>query len=183
MADEEKPEEAEGEEGEGGGGKKKIIIIAIAVLLLLLIGGGAAAFFLLGGEEEAVEGEEGEVIEEVVEEEEEVVEELPIPAQYIALDPEFVISFQVGSRQRFLQVSIEVMTRQQTVVDAMTLHAPMVRNEIIRIISEKQFAALRTPEGRESLRSELLEEVSAIMKREAGNEGVEAVLFTNYVMQ
>lgn len=183
MADEEKPEEGEGEEGEGGGGKKKIIIIAVVVLLLLLIGGGAAAFFLLGGEDEPIEGEEGEVVEEVVEEEEEVVEELPIPAQYIALDPEFVISFQTGSRQRFLQVSIEVMTRQQSIVDAMQLHAPMVRNEIIRIISEEQFDVLRTPDGRKALRMKLLEEVTAIMKREALNEGVEAVLFTNYVMQ
>ena len=158
-------------------GKKKLIIIILAVVLILAAGGGAAAFFLLGGEDEAA-AEEG-----AAEAVPEVVAEPPIPAQYVVLKPEFVISFQVGTRQRFVQASIEVMTRHQSVVDAMELHEPMVRNEVIRIISAQNFDVLRTAEGRVALQQELKTAMTNMMKREAGTDDVEAVLFTNFVMQ
>ncbi|MAX99203.1 MAG: flagellar protein [Oceanospirillaceae bacterium] len=168
---------AEGEEGSSGGGKKKLIIIIIAVLLLLGGGAGAAYFFLFMGDDEAAAEEGAEAVEEVVEEPE-------IPAQYIILKPEFVVSFQVGTRQRFLQANIEVMTRKQTIADALTLHEPMIRSNIIRILGEQDFNALRTPEGRIALQDELTAALAQIIKRETGqSDGVEAVLFTDFVMQ
>lgn len=178
MANEQDPkaEGQEGEEEQTGGGKKKLIIIIGIVLVVLLAGGGAAAFFLLGGEEEEEEAAEEEVVEEVV-------EEPVIPAVYVKLKPEFVISFQVGTRQRFVQASIEIMTRQQSIVDALELHEPMVRNEVINIVSRQQFAALRTADGRVALQEALKSALTDMMKREAGSDGVEAVLFTNFVMQ
>lgn len=166
------------EEAPSGGGKKKLILIIVAVVLLIGIAVGATMFFMMGGEEEA----EGDAAEEVVAEEV-VAEEPEIPAQYVVLKPEFVVSFQVGTRQRFLQSSIEVMTRQQAVVDALTLHEPMIRNDIIRIMGEQDFKQLRTAEGRVALQKQLLKHLKGAMKREAGTDGVEAVLFTNFVMQ
>ena len=144
MAAEEDLKLEAGADGEApaGGGKKKIIIIA-ALCLLVGVGIGAAVFFILGGgssEEAAVE---------------EVVEEVILPPQYVVLKPEFVMSFQVGTRQRFLQTSIQVMTRDQAIVDAMELHEPMVRNEVIRIISSQEFETMRTTEGRLKLQEEL----------------------------
>ncbi|WP_301378897.1 MULTISPECIES: flagellar basal body-associated FliL family protein [Thalassolituus] len=169
-----KLEGQEGEEEQSGGGKKKLIIIIAIVLIVLLAGGGAAAFFLLGGEEEEVTDEE--VVEEVVEEPE-------LVAVYVKLKPEFVISFQVGTRQRYVQASIEIMTRQQSIVDALELHEPMVRNEVINIVSRQEFAKLRTAEGRVALQNALKSAITEMMEREAGSDGVEAVLFTNFVMQ
>lgn len=180
MADEEATETEE--QSEKKGGKKKIIIIAIVVLLLGLGAGGGVAYFLFAGDE-PVDGEAAEEVEEEEEPEEEIVEEVAIPAQYLALEPEFVISYQVGTRQRFLQVSIELMTRSQTVLDAATKHSPMIRNEFIRVISQQDFDNLRTAEGRATLQRVLLEAAKSLMAREVNNDGVEAVLFTNYVMQ
>jgi flagellar FliL protein len=155
--------------------KKLIIIIIIAVLVLAGAGVGAALFFLGGDEETGTDGEEAAV--------EEVVEEPALPAQYVVLKPEFVVSFQVGPRQRFLQLNIEVMTRKQSVVDALNLHEPMVRNDIIRIIGEQNFDYLRTAEGRVALQEQLLQHLAQLVQREAGTDGVEAVLFTDFVMQ
>lgn len=154
--------------------KKRILIIVLALIILAALGGGAA-FFLLGGEDDVAA--DGEATAEVV-------EEAPAePAQYVILKPEFVISFQVGTRQRFLQVSIEIMTRHQSVADALTLHEPMIRNEIIRIISAQPFEELRMASGRLALQKTLKNELAQIMLREAGSDDVEAVLFTNFVMQ
>ncbi len=155
-----------------GGGKKKIIIIAV-LCLLVGVGIGAAVFFFLGGGS----SEEGAAAEE------EVVEEVVHPPQYVILKPEFVISFQVGTRQRYLQTSIQLLTRDQAIVDAMELHEPLVRNEVIRIIGAQDFESLRTTEGRLALQEELKKALIAVMESEAGSSDIEAVLFTNFVMQ
>ncbi len=156
---------------EAKGGKKKLLILVILGAVLLVGAAVGVTLFLLGGDKEEVE--------EVAEEPAPVV----LPVQYVIMKPEFVVSFQTGTRQRFLQVSIEVMTRQPAVVEALQLHDPLLRNEIIRIISEQNFDHLRTAQGRVELQQKLLEHVGMLVKRESGADGVEAVLFTNYVMQ
>lgn len=161
---------------EAGGGKKKLIIIIVAIVLLIAVAVGATIFLMSGDEETSEEGAEGtEVAEEVA--------EVAIPAQYIKMKPRFIVNFNVGTRQRFLQTSIEIMTRSQGVVEAVELHNPMLRNEIVRILSDQDFKVLRTPEGRTELKAKLLDQLSTLIKREANAEGIEAVLFTDFVMQ
>jgi flagellar FliL protein len=160
---------------EKSGGKKKLIIIVVAVVLLIAIGVGATIFLMSGDSDEGEDEGEGEVAE--------VVEEIILPAQYIKMKPRFIVNFNVGTRQRFLQTSIEIMTRSQDVIDTIELHNPMLRNTIIRILSEQDFKNLRTPEGRAALKALLKEQLVADVKAEADIEGIDAVLFTDFVMQ
>lgn len=162
-------------EEEAGGSKKKLIIIIVAVVLLIAIAVGATVFLMSGDDSASEEG--------TAEEAAEVVEEVAIPAQYIKMKPRFIVNYNVGTRQRFLQASIEIMTRSQGVVDAVELHNPMLRNEIVRILSDQDFKALRTPEGRLALKTQLQEQLISILKNEANVEGIEAILFTDFVMQ
>jgi flagellar FliL protein len=156
---------------EKSGGKKKLIIIVVSVILLIVIGVGATIFLM----SDDSDSDEGEVVE--------VVEEIILPAQYIKMKPRFIVNFNVGTRQRFLQTSIEIMTRSQHVIDTIELHNPMLRNTIIRILSDQDFKNLRTQEGRAALKALLKEQLVAVMKAEADVEGIEAVLFTDFVMQ
>lgn len=168
-------------EAEGGGSKKTLILIIVGALLLVGIAVGATIFLMSGDDDEGGEEKEEATAEEVVEEE--APADVPIPAQYVKLKPEFVVNFNVGTRQRFLQVSIEIMTRSQTIVDAIELHNPMLRNEIIRVLSDQDFNVLRTPEGKIAMQETLKTVVSDALTRESGINGVEALLFTNFVMQ
>jgi flagellar protein FliL len=160
-------------EGEGGGGKKKLIIIIVAVILVIAIAVGATIFLMAGDSSEDASAEDVA----------EVVEEASIPAQYIKMKPRFIVNFNIGTRQRFLQASIEIMTRSQGIVDAVELHNPMLRNEIVRILSDQEFNVLRTPEGRIELKTKLQDQLATVLKREADVDGIEAVLFTDFVMQ
>lgn len=162
-------------EEEAGGSKKKLIIIIVAVVLLIAIAVGATVFLMSGDDAASDEASPEEAAE--------VVEEVAIPAQYIKMKPRFIVNYNVGTRQRFLQASIEIMTRSQGVVDAVELHNPMLRNEIVRILSDQDFKALRTPEGRLALKTQLQEQLIALLKSEADVEGIEAILFTDFVMQ
>lgn len=162
-------------EGEAGGKKKKLIIIVVLAILIIAIGAAAVWFLFMKDDTETNLEEEAA--------EEAVIEEVVKPAQYIKLKPRFIVNYNVGTRQRFLQASIEIMTRSQEVVDAVELHNPMIRNDIVRILSDQDFNALRLPEGRTALRDQLREQLITTLKNESDVDDVEAILFTDFVMQ
>ena len=161
-----------------GGGKKKLIIIIVGILLVIGIAVGVTVFLM--SSDDTTEGATAEGDGEVVAED---IVDIAAPAQYIKMKPRFIVNYNVGTRQRFLQTSIEIMTRSQGVVDAVELHNPMLRNEIVSILSDQDFKNLRTPEGRIELKTKLQDQLIEVLKRESDVEGIEAVLFTDFVMQ
>ena len=107
----------------------------------------------------------------------------PTPAIYYDFKPPFIVNYQVKGRQRFVQVSISVLTRKPEVVDALKKHMPLLRNNLVMALSAQDFEALRTPEGKEALRQTMLDQIQKVLTQETGEAGVEQVLFTNFVMQ
>lgn len=157
--------------------KKKLIIIIVAVLLVVGIGVGAA-LLLLGGESAPEETEETAAAEETP------AAPTSGPAIYIKMKPEFIVNYQVGPRQRYLQIYMEAMTRNPAIAEAIEMHSPMIRSAIINLLSQQEFEYLRTAEGRAGVRDLITEEVRRLVAQETGIEqGLEQILFTNYVMQ
>jgi flagellar FliL protein len=156
---------------------KKIILIAAGGVLVTGIGVGAA-LFLLGGEEEvAMNAEGGDVASEAVDTSS---KEPPI---YVGLDPDFVVAFQNPKHARFIKASLEVMTRDKDVEDAIKLHMPVIRDSVLMLFSMQNEDELASREGKEQFRAEILAEVQKVIEEHTGNPGVEAVYFTNLVMQ
>ncbi len=150
--------------------KSKMMLIIIIVLVIVLAGGGAAAFFLMGGD---VASEE--VVEEKI--------AMAKPAVYFELKPPIMVHYKEKGRQRYVQISVAVMTRNDAVIDALQKHMPLVRNNLVMVFGAQDFAGLKTQEGKEALREKALEELQAIVSDEMGEPGLEKVLFTNFVMQ
>ena len=159
-------------------GKSKLILFIIIGVLVVGVAVGVTLFLVSGGEsEETADAEEAAPAEEVA-------VSANAPAIYIKMKPEFIVNYQVGPRQRYLQVYMEAMTRSPQAAEALEMHSPMIRSSVIRIMSEFEFEFLRTPEGRTQLQYTVTEEVRRIVEQESGVEGgVEQVLFTNFVMQ
>jgi flagellar FliL protein len=155
--------------------KKSLIILIVGIVLILVIAISATVIFMLP-DDEATE-------ETTVETSDVVAKEVTSPAQYLKLKPEFIINFQVGSRQRFLQIFMEIMARDPEVIAAVTQHGPLIRNNIIAFIGGQEFTALRTPEGRAKLREDLKLLINDVLVQEIGSGVIEEVLFTNFVMQ
>jgi len=151
---------------------KKIILIAVGVLLLAGIGVGAMLF--LKEEPPA----EGEAAEETAEKPSKVAD--PI---YQGLDPDFVVAFQDPQTVRFIKLSIEAMARDDDVIEAVKLHMPAIRDRVIILLSSKDEGSLLDTDGKEQLREEVLAAVKAVLKANTGEPGVEAIYFTNFVMQ
>jgi flagellar protein FliL len=149
-------------------GKKGLIIGALAAVLVL--GGGAGAFLMMGAEPE----------EPVA-----AVPALPVlgPVQYLELTPSFIVNFPHQGRQRFLQATVSIMSRDTEALDAINQHMPVVRHNLINLLSAQMLLVFEDPTGVELLRQLATQEVKQVLMREIGREGIEEVLFTNFVMQ
>ena len=102
---------------------------------------------------------------------------------YFALEPAFTVNLADEGATRYLQAEVQVMARNQEAIDAVTLHMPVIRNQLLLLLSQNKVADLKSLEDREKLREKALEEVRKILKKETGKAGVEALYFTSFVTQ
>lgn len=116
------------------------------------------------------------------------------PAIYITLTPSFIANFSKAGRQRYLQAEISFLFREPALEQQLALHLPAIRNAVVTLINQQDFAALHTVVGKDKLREELRTAVNNILRVEqalaaktdpalAISAEVEQVLFTNFVMQ
>lgn len=106
------------------------------------------------------------------------------PPIYLALDPAFVVNFQADQIVRFLQVSVEVMSRDQKTLDLLKANDPVVRNDLLILFGNQSYATLATPAGKQQLRAEALTTLRKDLTQAGGDpRRLEAVYFTSFVMQ
>lgn len=108
------------------------------------------------------------------------------PPVYLALDPPLVVSFNEQNTMRFLQVTVEVMARDEESINAAKLHMPVIRNNLLNALSGRGLADLTSREGKESLRKECLAEIQRVLKANATKDSkasVEDLYFTSFVVQ
>lgn len=106
-----------------------------------------------------------------------------LPAIYLPIDPTFVVNFSGQGNARFLQITVEVMTRSSEVLEQIKIHMPVIRNNLNLLFSDQHYDKISTLEGKERLREETLEVIQRILEKETGDPGIEAVYFTTFVMQ
>ncbi len=109
--------------------------------------------------------------------------EIPKTPIYHSLDPAFVVSFANKKGAKLLQLSISVLSYKQDIIDAIEKHKPMVRNNLLLLLSAQDPPNLRTLEGKNRLRNEVLDAITKVVKEIEGLDGVEEVFFTKFVMQ
>jgi flagellar FliL protein len=193
MAETPKDDEAATESAEPVAKKssKKLILI-VAAAVLVLGGGGAAAYFMLGNSDEPVAEEgppakDGKAKAKTAKEKgkKDKKDEKPkAPAQYVKLDPPFVTNFESKGLVRFLQISVEVMTRDPATAELLKMHDPMIRNDLLLLLSNQQYEVISSREGKEKLRTEALQTVAKVIDLEGGDgKHVEQLFFTSFVMQ
>jgi len=179
MADKDEISE-EGEEGEEEKkptGKLKLILILVAIVVLLGGAGGGAYWYFVMAEEDVTEGVEGtEAIEEEFDEDRAV-------AIYHKIRPAFRTTFSANNRQRYMQVEVTLVTRQEEVVSALVTHQPLIVNALVMLFADADYLELQTSEGKETLRLAASTAVDEILEKEAMVSGIEKVLFTQFVMQ
>jgi len=157
---------------QGGGKLTKILILLVIVLLLAV--GGLGAWLFLGQDGEEGEGKAAEAAHAPVEH---------APAHYLPLKPEFTVNFADDRKAAYLQVEITVMARKPEALTVVEEEMPVIRNDILNLLSSKTYDELSHRAGKEALAAEILKTIQGIVQERLHEPGVEAVYFTSFVMQ
>jgi flagellar FliL protein len=76
------------------------------------------------------------------------------------------------------------MTRDQGTADLVKQHDPVIRNDLLLLLSNQTYETISSREGKENLRAEALQVVAKAIEAEGGEgEKVEQLYFTSFVMQ
>jgi len=151
--------------------KSKMLVIILCSVLAAGAAGGGVFFMTLkkGADDQASE---------------ENHDGPKLPAAYLKFDPPFVVNFENRGMMRFLQVSIEVMTRDGATAELIRQHDPKLRNDLLMLLGSQTYETISTREGKEKLRGEALQVVHDVITAEGGKpEKVEQLYFTSFVMQ
>jgi flagellar protein FliL len=106
----------------------------------------------------------------------------PKSVVYYAIDPPLVVNFEDGSVVRFLQITMEVMAHDQKIIDSVQRNLPMIRNNLLLLMSNRNYQSLMSREGKEKLRDEALAEIREVQKKQGGGD-IDDLLFTSFVVQ
>jgi len=104
------------------------------------------------------------------------------PSLYYAIDPPLVVNFEDGSAVRFLQISMEIMAHDEKAIESVQKNIPLIRNNLLLLMSNRNYQTMMSREGKDKFREEALAEVRAVQKKEGGPD-IDDVLFTSFVVQ
>ncbi|HAB65099.1 MAG TPA: flagellar basal body-associated protein FliL [Pseudomonas sp.] len=159
---------------EGKGKLKLIILIVLGLLLAVGVSVGATLYFMSQGA--ADKPADDAASEDAAPQRQAAI--------YEVLAPAFIVNFtNAGGRQRYMQVSVALMSRDQAALDGLKEHMPLLRNQLVMLFSSQDFASLATPVGQEMLRQQATASVQELAQKEIGKLAIEQVLFTNFVLQ
>ena len=186
MADEAEVKEKEKEKEKKPLSTMKIIILA--VVLASIISGGAVGLtmFLLADDSQqpaaSAKANDADTDDEEDEEDEEdeAVEGPPI---YHRLDPKFVVSFGDQSNARFMQFTVQIMTRDKNVISQIKEHDPVIRSNLLLLFYNKTSDLMSSGEGKEQLLLEITEDINASLEKLTDASGVEAAYFESFLIQ
>ncbi|VVP23413.1 flagellar basal body-associated protein FliL [Pseudomonas fluorescens] len=148
---------------------KLIILIVVALLLAIGMSVGATWYFMHNAQSKPAAAETAVVGKQ--------------PAIFEPMAPAFVANYNQNGRQRYMQVSITMQGRDQAELEALKVHMPVIRNNLVMLFSGQDFTALATPVGQEMLRQKATASVQEVAQKELGKVVIEQLLFTNFVLQ
>lgn len=161
---------------------KLVILIAGGTLLLGL--GGTIAFVKFSGHKEDVHVEASEPTQSVGSSKQEDATAktskaaTSAPGAIYDVDP-FIVNLADVPESRYLKLSVKLELDRPEVSAELNARVPQVRDTILILLSSKDAASLRTPQGKFQLRDELTLRVNGLLPK----GGVRTAYFTEFVVQ
>ena len=182
MADEAENEKAAVKEKKPPSTMK--IVILVVVLASIISGGavGLTMFFLADDSQQSAASAEAQDAD-TDNEEGEAEEADKGPPIYHRLDPKFVVSFRDQRNARFMQFTLQIMTRDQEVINQIKEHNPAIRSNLLLLFNNKTSDVMSSREGKEQLLLEITEDIDASLEKLANASGVEAAYFESFLIQ
>lgn len=173
-----------GEEKPAPSSSKKLIFIVIGTILVTVIAIFATLYFLgvFPPKHDKARTHGKASGHEATSEQEHAAETKPVT--YEALTPAFVVNFKGNPEIRVVQIEMTLASTDPAILDALKKNSPMLRNNVLMLISAQDPMTFKTAEGKEALRTKIKEEIKKIVITQTDKkEGVDEIYFTGFVMQ
>ena len=156
----------------------KLVILIVGGTLLLGLG-GTIAYMKFGGHKEdarteapqaTASGKQGEAVAKS--------QSTTTPGAIYDVDP-FIVNLADVPEARYLKLTVKLELDRPDVSADLSARVPQLRDTILILLSSKDAASLRTPQGKFQLRDELTQRVNALLPK----GGIRSAYFTEFVVK
>ncbi|MDZ7802573.1 flagellar basal body-associated FliL family protein [Thiohalophilus sp.] len=117
------------------------------------------------------------------EEDKSEAEEQAAPVVYTAMQPALVVNVNDKGRVRHMQVSVQLKLSDKTIEQYIQQYNPALRHELVMLLSDQPVKKLTSAQGKITLRDEALSALQKVMQEHIQLPAIEAVYFTEMVIQ
>jgi flagellar FliL protein len=175
-------EDAEKSAEEAEAGKKKSKLVPMIGSAVVLLAGTVAALWYLGVGPFAGSPKHAEATA-AVEEDAHGAEKAGgahdgKPGGILALEP-FIANLADDGGRRYLKATFQIDFGSADIPASMQARLPQTRDLLLTLFTSKTFDDIRTPEGKQQLREEIIARVNQVLDRDLAK----AVYFTEFIVQ
>ncbi len=102
---------------------------------------------------------------------------------YVSLEPAFVVNVNDGLRVRHMQIKLQVKLKQPDFAAYIEKYDPAIRHEMVMLLSGQETGKLKTVAGKQQLMDQALAAIQHVLQENIGNTGIDAVYFTDLIIQ
>ncbi len=182
----ESPEAEEAEDASGGGRLGWLIPVAASAVLVLA--GAGVGFLMLYGDAPEEPIESAEASQEAKADHPFALAQSEVAAgtagaakmlgAIFSLDA-FIVNVGDGDRDRYLKLKADLELTNDIVADEIEQRLPQIRDLIISLLGSKSFDDVRSIEGKDRLREEMLRRINALLVTGKAR----SIFFTEFVVQ
>ena len=184
----ESPEAEEAEDASGGGRLGWLIPVAASAVLVLA--GAGVGFLMLYGDAPEEPIESAEASQEAKADHPFALAQSEVAAGTAAAGADkmlgaifsldaFIVNVGDGDRDRYLKLKADLELTNDIVADEIKQRLPQIRDLIISLLGSKSFDDVRSMEGKDRLREEMLRRINALLVTGKAR----SIFFTEFVVQ
>lgn len=102
---------------------------------------------------------------------------------YIEIEPSFVLNYGGPGRLKYLKADITLVTTSPMAEQTVQHHIPLIRNELVLLLSNQTDEAVTSPAGQEQIRQEATQAIKELMQKEVGHPVIDDLLILNFIYQ
>jgi flagellar FliL protein len=156
----------------------KMVIILLAGMLVLGLGGAFVMFKMMSGGHAGEDAKSETASDKGHGDSGKAGHGGAAPGAIAELDP-FIVNLADSPEIRYLKVSIKLEVDGSETVEEIKNRTPQIRDSVLVLLTSKDSASIRTPQGKSQLRDEVTQRVNGILPRRA----VKSAYFTDFVIQ
>jgi flagellar FliL protein len=156
----------------------KMVIILLAGMLVLGLGGAFVMFKMMSGGHASEDAKSETASDKGHGDSGKAGHGGAAPGAIAELDP-FIVNLADSPEIRYLKVSIKLEVDGSETVEEIKNRTPQIRDSVLVLLTSKDSASIRTPQGKSQLRDEVTQRVNGILPRRS----VKSAYFTDFVIQ